>query len=398
MRCEGKRVAVCGALLLAMWSIASGCARVLPGTPVNERGQVIDPAVLDTGRYPTTPRPPLGTAGSVSAGVINQAQLLANYVVGPWEVDPTLKERTAIGAVAMDSSDALKLVGSSELTEVSAVNGFINGFASPRQAARGESLLNAVLRFADPASATAVVSELGRRTPGEPNRKAMHTISIPGFPDAAARTYSIVDAQTNKPWFAVQSFTAHGPYVLTQLAQSVVSRQAAAELVANTLMLQRLVIDQFRATDPADFADIAVDPTGLLARTLPMPARDATLAQNARFGKRGALHFQNDPVRAGKVFDQSIMDLAARARTNVYRSANYDAAVKIVEELSRQAEAAGADAVDGVRFMPDSRCLRTRNDFYCVAPADRFAIEAQSRSLEDAHQQLAAQYRLLLAP
>lgn len=392
-----KPSAACGALLFLVLFIASGCARVTPGIAVNERGQVVDLAALDAGGYPTTPRSPLGTAGSASAGLINQAQLLANYVVGPWEVDSALKNPTAMGAVVMDNPGTLALVGLPELANSSAAQRFINGFASPRQA-DGESLLNAVLRFADPARAAAVVFELGRRIPGEPSQDTVRGITIPGVPEATATVYTFVSAQTNQRWYAVRAFTARGPYVLTQLAQSVEGSRAAAELVANTLTLQKVVIDQFRATDPAHFADIKLDPTGLLARTLPLPARDATSTLNARFGKRGALHFQNDPVRSGALFDRTIMDLAARAKTNVYRSANTEAAVEIVEDFSRQAEAAGGRHVDGVRFIPDSRCLRGQGDFYCVAPADRFAIEVRSRSLEDAHQQAAAQYRLLLAP
>lgn len=391
------RATVYGALLVAALSIVSACATVVAGTPVNVRGQIVDPAVLDVGNYPTTPRPPLGTAGTASAGAIIEAQRLANYVVGPWEIDPALKNRAAMGAVVIDRPDALKLVAPAELAAISAANRFINGFASPRQADVGKSLLNAVLRFADAASAAAVVSELGRRTPPEPRGDEVQRISIPGHPDALATSYTFVDAQTNRRWFGVRAFTSRGPYLLTQLAQSVDGLQAAATLVANTLMLQGLVIDQFPATEPIDFADIAVDPTGLLARTLPMPARDATLAQNARFGKRGALHFQNDPIRSGALFDQAVVDLAARAKTNVYRTSDYDAAVQIVEEFRSQAQSAGGDPVDGVEFMPDSRCVQAADGIYCVAPAGRFAIEAESRSLDDAHQQVAAQYRLLIA-
>jgi len=387
-----------GALLVAALSVVSACATVVPGTPVSVRGQIVDPAALDAGNYPTTPHAPFGTAGTVSAGAIIEAQRLANYVVGPWEIDLALKNRVPMGAVVIDRPDALELVGPAELADVSAAYRFINGFVSVRQADVGKNLLNAVLRFADAASASAAVSELGRRTLSGPNGNAVQRISIPDHPDTLATTYTFNDAQTNRRWSAVRAFTSHGPYVLTQLAQSVDGQQVGATLVANTLMLQGVVIDQFSATEPADFADITVDPTGLLARTIPMPAQEATLTQNARFGKRGALHFQNDPIRSGALFDRVVMDLQARAKTNVYRSADHDAAVLIVEEFNSQAQSAGGDAVDGVEFMPDSRCVQADDGFYCVAPAGRFAIEAHSKSLVDAHQQVAAQYRLLLTP
>ncbi len=170
----------------------------------------------------------------------------------------------------------------------------------------------------------------------------------------------------------------------------------AAQLVANIINLQRVIIDRFPATDLADFAEITLDPTGLLARTLPLPQEEATPVQNARYGKRGALHFQNDPILSSTLFDETIMDLAARARTNVYRLSDAYAALVLVDEFAADAEASAGKPVDGVQFMPASQCIQVTQGFYCVASIDRYVIEARSRSLDDAHQQVAAQYTLLI--
>ena len=75
----------------------------------------------------------------------------------------------------------------------------------------------------------------------------------------------------------------------------------AIGLVAKTLDLQGPAIDKFRATDLSEFADISLDPTGLLARTLPVPDKEATPIQNATYEQRGALQYQSDPARSAKL-------------------------------------------------------------------------------------------------
>ena len=45
---------------------------------------------LDVGAYSTTPRPPPGAAGNPSTGAVADAQDMSDFVVGPWDVDPSL--------------------------------------------------------------------------------------------------------------------------------------------------------------------------------------------------------------------------------------------------------------------------------------------------------------------
>jgi hypothetical protein len=55
-----------------------------------------------------------------------------------------------------------------------------------------------------------------------------------------------------------------------------------------------------------------------------------------------------------------------------------------------------------VKQMPTSRCLDLSQgkiaNFYCLAIADRYTIEAQAAQLLDAQQKTAAQYAMLTAP
>lgn len=395
-----RRASTAPAVLFAAISLAVGaCTSVVEGLPVGGSGGLaaVDTARLDVGDYPTTPRPELGRAGTSEAGALIEAQRMGNYVIGPWEIDPALKSKYGLSALVLADVDALIVLGSAELAAAAGRHSFVNGFLSARQAQGRLTLMNTVLRFADPPSAVAAAADMGKAATRPGTSGQLRPVVIPGERDALATSFTFVDDHTNRRWSAVRSFIAHGPYVLTQLAESVDGPDPAASLIASTISRQRLVIDQFQATAPARFADVNVDPTGQLARTLPMPPQQATVVQNARYGKRGALHFQDDPLRTSALFDQTVMDLATMGKTTVYRTIDAEAATRIVDEFAAEVEATGGESVDGVKSIPASRCLQLIAGFYCVAPADRYAIEAQSRQPGDARQQVAAQYALLVA-
>jgi hypothetical protein len=273
-------------------------------------------------------------------------------------------------------------------------HGFINGFASARTAEGQKILVNAVLRFADPGSAAAAATDFGdiATKTGEGVQRAQ----IPGHPDAQAASYTQTEGSTGKRWSAVRAFTAHGPYVFMQLAQTVDGMDPALGLVAKAVDLQGPVIDRFRATDPSEFADISLDPTGLLARTLPVPEKEATPIQNTTYEQRGALQFQSDPSRSATLFSQTGTDLVAMAKTNVYQTKDSESAARIVDGFYAELQPTSQPAKP-VNNLPDSRCLRLEDEtFYCMGVADRYAIETTSQKLLDAQQQVAAQYAMLL--
>jgi hypothetical protein len=329
--------------------------------------------------------------------VVIEAQRMANNVVGPWEVDSALTASFGFGALVLDSAKAIALIGPGELAAVAGGHNFINGFASARMAENKTMLLNAVLRFPDDASATAAATDLGTTALQQQGVDGPAVrVPIPNYPDAQANQYTTIDRGSAK-WNAVRSFTAHGPYVLMQLGQSTEGLDPALALVSKAIELQSQVIDGFRATDPSEFADISIDPTGLLERTLPMPEEDATPAQNATYETRGALHFQSDPVRSAKLFIDTKTDLIAMARTNVYQTDDAKGAAGIVDGFYAEVEPTAKPA-NPVKNMPDSRCLQFEDGgFYCLAAADRYAIETSGPNLLDTQQQVAAQYVMLMS-
>jgi hypothetical protein len=389
------------ALIFVVVLASAACGSTVDGSAVKATDSAPQPTLdinqLDTGPYPTEPGQPLGVAGDAMRGVLLEAQRMANYVVGPWEVDPAVTKWFGFGALVLNSAQTMTLIGPTELAAAAGRHNLINGFVSARTEENKKLLLNAVLRFPDDTAATDAANDLGETAMLQqgldgPSQK----LPIPGHAEAKANTFTMSDRQ-NAKWNAVRSFIAHGPYVFMQLAQSTESVDAAVALVAAVIDKQRPEIDKFRATDPSEFADISIDPTGLLARTIPVEEQDANPMQNATYEQRGALQFQSDPARSATLFSETGMDLVAMAKTNVYQAKDAAGATGVVEGFLAELQPTSQPA-NAVRNMPDSKCLRLEDGaFYCMATADRYAIEVSGKELLDTQQLVAAQYAMLVS-
>lgn len=382
---------------VAAAALLASCSSVITGAPVKASGGpspgTVDISLLDVGNYPTKPTP-LGTAGTPEIGAIVEGQRMANYVTGPWEVDPTLIGSYADSALVLKNADALNFVLPEALAAIAPRHNFVTGFLTARDGS-GKVLRNAVLRFADPPAATAAAAELGAAAATEAvTIQPVQPAPIPGHPEAAGFSHTTVAQAT-----MVRAFTARGPYVFVQSAEAS-DVAGAAGLIARTLDQQGPLIDRFTPTDPAKLAELPIDPTGLLARTLPVSVNVASVNQRAVYEPRGSLQFQTDPTRSAALFDTAGMTRQANAATAVYEARDTQGAQDIVDGFYEEVSPTGR-SVDAVNQLPNSRCLdlsagRTAN-FYCVATADRFAIEAQSAQLRDARQKVAAQYVMLMA-
>jgi hypothetical protein len=177
---------------------------------------------------------------------------------------------------------------------------------------------------------------------------------------------------------------------------------AAMALIVKGLDMQKAAIDHFKPTDPAAFPTLPQDPTGLLARSLPLPPDSAKINDNLVYDQHATLHFQMNPITSAKLFADTGMQAFARAQTGVYETRDAAGATRLVEQFGPEAQLGGATPADGVPHMPDSRCFKTPVPptsfvFVCFAPADRYAIETASPQLQAAHQQAAAQYVMLTA-
>jgi hypothetical protein len=224
---------------------------------------------------------------------------------------------------------------------------------------------------------------------------------VANHPDTRASTYETIPPGATTPTTSVSAFTARGPFVLHQHADSPDGVEPAAAMVAKALDEQIPAIDTFKPTAVSELADLAVDDSGLLARTIPQIGDQVPVGKNLVYGPHAALHFQMSPQTSADLFAETGMDLWAWGKALVYRVRDNEAAEKMLEQFVRQSEDSGNKPVASVPNLPGSHCLHHEDPLgsgdVCYAVADRYVIEGSSAQLTDVHQQTAAQYAMLMA-
>lgn len=396
IRSKAVAVSAVGALLL------TGCGPVVNGLAVRERPYQRGDAIrelLDSGNYPTEPSKPMGTGGP--DGSVLEGQRMAEFVVGPWEVDPALLNFAYDTTLVWRNADALKVTMAAPAPEIAAKHDFLAGFVSGRstEGPRGESrsLANGVLRFGSEADAAAAAAEMGAPAPPADFVSARTPLPLPGHPDAVAVAGTLDDGTA-----VVESFTPHGIYVLYDYATVPGGdRDAAVELVAAAIDLQAGRIDKFWPTNPAKFADLRIDWSGLLARTLP-PAKGEATIRNGSWGPRAALHFSVNPVESAKAFAAGELQEKTYGKSMVFASPNPDAAERLFDAFFAD-PSPGEKPAEGVSGLPSARCTSDDTDplqplFTCTLMVDRYVAVTASSQAADARQQAAAQYLMLTAP
>lgn len=386
---------------LALALLVVGCSTTVTGTavkvPSSSGGDGVDVALLDSGNYPTSPQPALGVAGSPSEGATVEAHRMAANVVGPWEADTSLTEYEESNTGAVKDSDRLNYWLGKPVGDGVVGHHFVAGFSSSRHNATGryKELMNIVLRFASPQDAAAAAQDMAARSASSSIANDVHhpqPFPLPRYPASAAITYQWgpVPSRGDVPT-AVMAFTAHGPYVLAQNA-SADTVANAAQFVVTALDLQEPLIDKFTPTPVDQLAQLPIDPSGLLARTLP-PSTGSETVNDGDYDAHGALHVEpGDPVHLQALFTSAgIQQAAETAEARVYQAPDPAGANRIVADYAVSQD----PAAPGVSGMPKAKCFTEKLGSWCVGAADRYAFFAQSAQLPDLHQRMAAQYRLL---
>jgi hypothetical protein len=383
-------------------TVLTGCGVTVTGAPVKEpepsAADGVNVALMDTGQYPIHAGHPFGTAGDATMGAYLDAVRMADFVVGPWEIDAALRNVAIFNTGPIADAPGLKNdIGDAPLA-VAAAHGFICGFSTSRSASvpgPQEALVNLVMRFPDADAAAAAAAEMAEQAlrSADPPRRAA---SIPGHPEALTSTYDMINGSQT-----VQSFTAHGPYVLFGWANIKGDASIATTLLAGTLESQAKRVDGFAPTDPAKLAELPVDPTGrLLARVMPPPKGKSALPYAGVYSSRGALHFEQDPSESASVFATSgIENIGLRWGPAVYQAHDEQGAARISDRFI--ADAHDAKPTSDVRGLPVAKCFARQDPiagkaiFECFARADRYAFDASALQEADAKQMTAAQYRIL---
>jgi hypothetical protein len=166
--------------------------------------------------------------------------------------------------------------------------------------------------------------------------------------------------------------------------------------------LQIPLIDKVSPTAPDQFAALPRDPTGLVARTLPLPSDQATSTSGAAYEITGALHLEANPMQIGPALTTAGVDYVSTSLTTMYQAKDAASAQTLSQTYTAAAAAtAAAQGATPVPGLPQSRCTRVAGSsglvprYWCLATAGRYAIKAVARQLDIAHQQIAAQFRML---
>lgn len=365
----------------------------------------VDVAALDPANYPTKPLPPMGTGGGPQHRAVLEANRIADVVVGPWEVDPAINEPAGLGIMAFGGSpilpEKLQLVASEQAAEAGKP-GMITGYASTRKIQNQKALINVVLEMKDPEAAKAAAHDMPQRMLDYAGQyeftKGTSVVPIPGHDDAFAVASTSTKYQQEGLRQTVNSFTARGPFVLMQMAQTSGEMSEAVSLVAKTLDLQVPAIDAFTATPQAELVNLPKDPTGLLARALPVAPKEETFINNATLGPRAMLHQERNPVLASKAYSDAGVDVSVIANSSVLRARDNAAAKALTANYSK-IEGRPVTPADAVPNLPDSTCYEVTgtDNFACVGVFDRYTFAVYGARIKDLHQMAAAQYLILAA-
>ncbi|BBZ67437.1 hypothetical protein MINS_28660 [Mycolicibacterium insubricum] len=399
-------------VLTTVGSFLTGCAQVHSGSVQRADGydaNTVNPALFDTGNYPTKPRAPIGTAGSVNVGRLVEAHRVAENTLLPFQADPTLNHADLPWVIATNRALADYLGNDAIATAVDSHN-LIAGFQTRAKdnddnTQTTKELSNTVVIFGSATDAAAAPTAITASDPPiDSYTKSPYpttAITIPRHPESRAWAYQARRTDTSS-WQIVEAFTARGPYLLAQQAKAQ-SPAAAADLIAATLDQQGPLIDGFTPTPPDQLASIPLDPSGLEARILLPANRDRTV-ENGVYGPHGALAFYSRPDEMQRRFTEAGVDLYGHEQSSVLRTRDAKAAGTLLNFTAMNYQRAGYEVTAVVNGLPGARCLRQREAYpgasrtiHCLAQADRYVIDVHAPQETNAKQMVAAQYLLLMS-
>jgi hypothetical protein len=415
---------------LAMAVALSGCSPVSPPATVpaasTSATDGADVTLMDTGPYATTPSPPFGTAGFTrdpkAIGERLEARRIAEYTVGPWQVDNADNALTIpawrlnpweMGTVfrndlfplpfTTDNPVALQVppvmgdvsvpdrIDRATLGKHRMVGGFSTFRASPQAqqspkragdyglpSTNAEDMQSAlqtlVFAFPDPPAAAAAAADLAASANGKP-------IEIPGHPDARAVSYEVPGPDKFEPATelvytpigvnstVVQSVSTFGTVVLMVVAQAPIlgTREfvttgrfgrSPEQMVASALGKQESLIRDYVPTPADKLADLPVDPSGWLLART-LDANDSPGTIGGVWEPNAWLHFEDDPIAAAALFADAGVDWVAQAAATVYQTRDAEAgAIMLAKMIAALSATPSVEAASAVPGLPQARCFR----------------------------------------
>ncbi len=377
----------------------------------NQSQPDVDVAALDSGNYPAAPQA-ISDSANVDEGRLREGQRLLDSVALAYEADPKFAFQSVTGASTVLHP---RFLPSGDISrgkfEVDAP-GFVAGVRTRGKRRAGTSnsreLTTYVLLFGSEQQAATAAKNLEASAFRIPYEKPVgdgkvpvskERVQIPGHPTAQA--HWAPDTRLLYSWLA------QGRFVYWTMAYDQVMAPIElgpmADLIAKGLTRQLEAIKNFVATPEDKLATLPRDIDGLLARTLPGPAKGWEYEQPGVNTAHGALHYAPRTADAKLLYEDTGVDLVAHTSTAVvYRTRDDQQAVRLAgglaDALSRTMDAAATPP-----NLTGARCFQVRgkpiagagDPVSCLTAHDRYTAAVTGANIQEVHQKVAAQYKIL---
>lgn len=408
MNLAGRSVRFRGVCALAtavvLAAVASSCGSEVSGNP----GRVeTDVSQLNVGNYQTKPRE-IGNAKSDKQARAREAQRLADYVALPYEADPTYVEDawTVRPHIVLNRKTLGALIINDTFDDVAKdlVAGWVNAWSTADNPDHKQRTLNiAVLMFPDAKTAQSVGPTLEHDDFTYNNGN--EPVSISKYPNTTAHWRPTISS--------IGSWTVHDRYVIFM---KVVDDTSAPDLPALTAQVEKMLgvqlplLDKFQPTPAAELQRIALDPQGILGRTLPSnPEKPIRAEPDGFYTGRGYLSLLAAPGPGTLAqLERDEIDLVSFGDAVVFRSKSKNGSETLWREWQPSTHLdPGEKLVDAPSGLGQNiEChaqttqsldkeLVTMN--LCTFQVDRYIVQAFGKQLQDLHQKISAQYALLTA-
>ncbi|MGM7644125.1 DUF7373 family lipoprotein [Nocardia sp. JW2] len=361
----------------------------------------VDVAKLDSGNYPTTPLDVESTRTAMS-GALRESIRIAAASPTPYDYDNRFvfaaRPGHAVTAEAPPWYPGTDFENGKDTS--AAIPGVVAGWETAGQRreefSAGREIDTMVVRYETADQARFAADEIGKRTKGVPGPV------IPDHPEVQTRV------DINKGSYTTQYLRAwllRGDLLIHASLSDPISipfdAAADADIVKRFFDKQLELLASYKPTPVADFGKLPLDVDGLLAHTLPAKTKES---EGAAFPVQAVLHLagsRRDKLIAA-ITDAGI-DYASFAGGSVFRARDADAAIRYMVAEATDSTTEDHMKVDGPAEMPGAECYNAKPEVkyasdappMCITTIGRYVIKSQSMNLQDAQQQLAAQYKLL---
>lgn len=367
----------------------------------------IDIRTLDVGPYSVTRRVYDQAAGA--QGVIVEAARMTAAVAPTVRIDPSLSiGRSGDHQVIVDVDEVVPRPGltdasKSVLERSRLVMGYAAGGSDTELAGENEppsatTISTTLLRYPDTGTADLVAAELGNAefaAAGDRNR----TLTLPEYPTAH------IHWQPGVP--AVGIFLAHKEFVLVVSVRRPRAEESdLLDWARKALDVQVPTLDRFRPTPESEFANLKVDPDGLLARTVTRypDNRRPNVETFTVHSPNRLVNGDSNQGRRLRVFDDAGVEVVALMDTDLLYPARDPQAARTLLAVLVDRRSEDYLIVDGPSGVPDVRCMSLRDqanpgDFHlakCYVVHGRYVATLNGKDLADLRQRAAAQYALLV--